>query len=53
MVEVFDETTEPGLRTVSMLRVERRLDVEPLDHRLDDPVAIGEQAEMVLDIAGA
>src|SRR5271166_1777357 len=32
-------------------RVERLLDVEALDHRLDDPVAIGEETEMIFDVA--
>jgi len=28
------------------------LDVQPFDHGLDDPVAVGEQREVVLEIAG-
>ena len=34
---------EPGRRTASSRAIQRLLDVEPLDHRLDDPVAVGEQ----------
>ena len=34
------------------LLVERLLDVQALDHRLDDPVAVFEHIEVVVDIAG-
>ncbi len=32
--------------------VQRLLDVEPLHHRLDDPVALGDAGEVVVDAAG-
>jgi hypothetical protein len=40
-------------RTLELLElgVERLLDVEPFDDRLDDPVAFGHPLEMVVDIA--
>ena len=34
------------------LGVDRLLGVGPLDHRLDDPVGIAEQTQVVLDVAG-
>ena len=44
-------TIEPGFRTVSSFCVEAVLDLQVLDDRLDDPVAVGEQAEIVFQIA--
>ena len=48
MVEVLDETIEPGRRSRSNPRVESALDFDPLDDRLDDPVAIGDQVQIVV-----
>ncbi len=53
MVEVFELRIEPGFRMRGELGVERMLDLQLLDHRLDDPVASVSRVEIVLDIAGA
>jgi hypothetical protein len=52
IVEVLLETIEPGLAHGIDGTVDLLLDVDPLEDGLDDPVAVGEQVEVVLEVAG-
>ena len=51
-VDVLEETTEPFLRTASILLVDVLLHFELFKHRFDNPVGVFEQIEIVFQIAG-